>query len=372
MTARSAGLVPVCALLLGALSLSKPQSNYPPLPVGKLLPGAEMITSRGGATATLLPDQKVLIAGGKQASGVILATTEIYDPNTEKFSKGARMTVPREGHIAAVLEDSKIIIAGGQTTGGAALASSEDYDFETGRFTRRGNMHARRMHMAAVTLRDGRVLVTGGEDGAHILDSAETYDVLTGKWTLVGKMTTPRANHTATLLLDGRVLIAGGTGLHHNALASAEIFNPKTNQFAATGSLREARSQHTSALLGMGKVFIGGGTGASGRKDILASAEVYDPQTATFAATGVMHEARFKLPPSTALLDDRVLILGGASTAEIYDPSPRRQGFQTASGNLDTARYYPAVIELSDGSTRIFGGYDAVGVSTAKTWIYRP
>jgi hypothetical protein len=124
-----------------------------------------MTTPRGGHTATILPDFKVLIVGGKRENGTVLATTEIYDPTTETFSPAGKMLVPREGHIAASLEDSKIVIAGGATRGGVPLSSSEDYDFETGAFTARGNMHARRVHAAATVLRDGRVLVTGGEDG---------------------------------------------------------------------------------------------------------------------------------------------------------------------------------------------------------------
>jgi len=363
-------------LLAGSLSAcvasqSASQSKYPPLPVGTLTAGHDMTSARSGQTATVLPDLRFLIAGGRGRTGV-LATTEIYDPTTEKFTAAARMTVPRAGHIAAVLEDSKILIAGGQTSGGAALSSSEDYDFETGEFTRRGNMHARRMQMAAVVLRDGRVLVTGGEDGTKPLDSAETYDVLTGKWTLVGKMSAARASHSATLLSDGRVLIAGGTGAQRATLASAEIFDPKTNQFTATGSLHEARSQHTSARLTNGKVLIAGGAGGPGETNILASAEIYDPQKGTFTVGGSMNEPRFRLPDSVSLLDGRVAVVGGAASVEIYDPSPRRQGFQTLKGGLDTVRYYPAVIQLMDGSLRIFGGSDPKGVSTAKTWSYRP
>ena len=39
---------------------------------------------------------------------------------------------------------------------------------------------------------------------------------------------------------------------------------------------------------------------------------------------------------------------------------------------MDTPRYSSAALQLMDGTTRIFGGYDSKGVSTAKTWIYRP
>src|SRR5258708_2881919 len=222
----------------------------------------------------------------------------------------------------------------------------------------------------ATTLRTGKILVTGGEDGNQPLDSAETYDVLTGKWTLAGKMTTARANHSATLLSDGRVLIVGGTGAHHAALASAEIFDPKTNKFTVTTSLHEARSSHTSALLSNGKVLIAGGSGASGPGNILASAEIYDPQSGAFLPTGKLNEPRSRLPDSTGLLDGRVLIVGGAASAEIYDPKTGL--FRTVAGSLDTSRYYPAIIQLMDGSSRIFGGADSKGVSAAKTWIYRP
>ena len=198
-------------LLLACTAHHKRRSPKAASPTGKIIAARDMTTARGGHTATVLPDFTILIAGGKQEHGVVLASTEIYDPTKETFSPTGKMTVPREGHIAAVLEDSKIVIAGGFTRGEIPLASSEDYDSETGKFTPRGNMHSPRVHAVATVLRDGRVLVTGGEDGHRTLDSAETYNVLTGKWTLTAKMTSPRANHTATLLSDGRVLIVGGT-----------------------------------------------------------------------------------------------------------------------------------------------------------------
>jgi hypothetical protein len=183
-------------------------------------------------------------------------------------------------------------------------------------------------------------------------------------------MTTPRANHSATMLGDGRILIVGGTASHHAVLASAEIFDPKTNKFAPASGLHEARFSHASALLTTGKVLIAAGASGIGANNFLASAEIYDPQAGAFIPTGKLNEARCKLPDATLLLDGRVLIVGGAASAEIYDP--RTGLFRTVSGTLDGARYFPANIQLMDGSTRIFGGSDGKGVSTAKSWIYRP
>jgi hypothetical protein len=367
MTARRSASFLILVACLSASQTNLPK--HPPLPVGQLTAGRDMTVARAGHTATTLPNFTVLIAGGRQEHGVILASTEVYDPNTEKFTKAGKMSVPRAGHIAAVLEDAKIIMAGGITQGGAVLASSEDYDYETGKFTVRGNMHARRVHMTATTLRDGRILVTGGDDGTQPLDSAETYDVLTGKWTLTGKMNAARAHHTATLLSDGRVLIVGGTGAHHAVLASAEIFDPKTNQFAVIANLHQARYGHTAALLGTGKVLIAGGASGPGASQVLASAEIYDPQHGTFTSAGNLNDPRFQ-PESSTLLDGRVLIVGGAATVEIYDP--RAGTFSATTGSLDAARSNQAIIQLMDGSARIFGGIDAHGATTAKTWIYRP
>ena len=86
-----------------------------------------------------------------------------------------------------------------------------------------------------------------------------------------------RVFHTATLLNNGKVLVAGG----HDA--SAEIFDPTSGTFAATGSMSVGRDSHTATLLANGKVLIAGGENVSGP---LATTELYDPNTGPLPPRG--------------------------------------------------------------------------------------
>lgn len=88
-------------------------------------------------------------------------------------------------------------------------------------------------------------------------------------------MVTLRAgSHTAMRLLDGRVLVAGG------GTASAELLDPKTLTWSATGDMTVARSGHTATLLPDGRVLVAGGSPSTGASfSISRTAEIYDPDT---------------------------------------------------------------------------------------------
>src|SRR6185312_16142010 len=102
----------------------------------------------------------------------ILATTEIFDPQTGRFTPGPNMSCPRTTQAAVLLTDGKVLIAGGAGSDEQPLAGAEIYDPATNRFLPTASMHTARTARAAVLLNDGRVLVTGGGDGRK----AETFD----------------------------------------------------------------------------------------------------------------------------------------------------------------------------------------------------
>jgi hypothetical protein len=324
-----------------------------------------MSTPRGSETATLLRDGRVLVAGGEYT----LTSAEIYDPSRGTFSATGSLHVGRADHTATLLQDGRVLIAGGLCAFcayNADLASAELYDPQTGKFTTTGSMITGRAFHTATLLPDGRVLVTGGLSDARLLASAEIYDPRTGRFTSTGSMVTQRYNQTATLLHDGRVLVAGGVSAREAVPipCSAELYDPATGKFTPTGSMIAHRQNHTATLLSDGRVLIAGGAVDTSTGAATASAEIYDPSTGTFSATGLMNDSRYR-HSAAALADGRVLVLGGfdefgdmLASAEVYDPTTGR--FSRA-GAMYTTRTDFCAVALSDGRVLVVGGYIGSG-----------
>lgn len=324
--------------------------------------------TRASHTATLLADGRVLVAGGFRKgpdgySQIYTATTEIYDGAA--FRPGPRLREPRAGHSATLLADGTVLVAGGWNETGM-LASAELYDPRRGAFVAAASLGRPRGGGTATRLRDGRVLFTGGGDATGTA-SAEIYDPAGGRFVATGSMGTPRVAHTATLLPDGRVLIAGGARARGEVLAGAEIYDPAPGKFAATGSLGTARYKHFAAALADGRVLVGGGSDARDWRGQLASAEIYDPRSGTFGATGDLRAARFKLAGAAVLLPDgRVLVAGGSATVETF-----AGGRFDVAAEMDEAPHFGTVTVLADGGALIVGGYDDRLRASARARIYR-
>ena len=97
-----------------------------------------------------------------------------------------------------------------------------------------------------------------GTAAANVTNVQVTCTVVSGTFTATGSLVTGRYDHTATALPNGKVLIVGGEGDGNPGpiLSSAELSDPSTGIFTATGSLASARSRHTATLLPNGKVLI--------------------------------------------------------------------------------------------------------------------
>ena len=240
-------------------------------------------TGNGGGhgenhTATLLPSGKVLVAGGHFPSdGYFPAQytngASVYDPASGTWSVTGNLAAKRAGHTATLLPNGKVLVAGGANDSGSSLATAELYDPATGTWTPTGNLNEPRSYHTATLLRSGKVLIAGGSGPKQ---TAELYDPSTGAWTTTGSLTDARGLHTATLLASNKVLVTGGQNAS-GSIATAELYDPTTGKWTATGNLNQPRSRHTASLLPNNQVLIAGG--ASDRR----TAELYtEPPTSPF------------------------------------------------------------------------------------------
>jgi WD40 repeat protein len=337
--------------------------------VGTVVASAPMLEPRSGHTATLLPDGKVLIAGGMRRNQDFYKSAELYDPSTGKFQATGEMHERRVGQIAILLRSGKVLIAGGWV-GHGGTDSAELYDPATGKFTAISKMTTRRGRPSATLLANGNVLIAGGEEEDNeSLASAEIFHAQALSFQRTGSMYHARVAHTATLLDDGRVLIAGGYA--GGVSSSAEIYDPKTGSFIETGSLSVARCKHTAGLLPDGRVLIAGGSDNRGWNGNLSSAEIYDPKSGKFVSASPLNDSRFKLPDEAVRLGDgKLLVAGGSKEVEIFDPASGR--FLIVSGEMADARHYMAETRLRDGSVLLTGGYPNSDQATAQVWVYKP
>ena len=335
---------------------------------GRVAPGATMTAPRACHSATLLRTGRVLVAGGFRREDDYVLRAELYDPRRNRFLTTGTIREPRLCHTATLLRDGRVLLAGGSTRNW--LASAELYDPKTGRFAATGRMAVARGAASATLLRDGRVLVVGGFDGGTHT-TAELYDPASGVFEPTGALGTARSGHTATRLRDGRVLVTGGRGASGAILRSAEMYDPASRTFAPAGRLTMPRHKHGAALLRSGDVLVIGGADSRDWRGRYRTTELYDPDSSTFTPAARMGEARFKLVDATAVLaGGRVLVAGGSTSVETFDPLSR--SFRAVAGRLDADRFYTTATALPDGSALIAGGYGYDIQATAKAWRYRP
>jgi hypothetical protein len=351
---------------------------------GTWAPAESLPHAEWGAGSAVLRDGRVLVAGGAFGSSSSSATDSvtIYDPATGHWSAATHMLQPRAYPMVVTLADGSVLVAGGSRNL-QPLDTAERY-YQDGTWVAAGRLNVPRTQGTLTVLGDGRVLAAGGgiegSPGWASTASAETFDPRTGLWSLAAPMSVSRAFQTATLLGNGDVLVAGGAttynGTHGTVTNTAEVYTPKSNSWRSASPMSVARYADAAALLPDGRLLAAGGWSFTANTDLsLASAEIYDPASNAWTATGSLNDARGSLVMA-ALPDGRLLAVAGVDPAyrvlastEIYDS---KLGTWQMTGRLPVALERPAMGTLPDGRVVVAGGaIDATaGHLTAVCAVY--
>jgi Galactose oxidase, central domain/Kelch motif len=383
---------------------------------------AALAAPRRDFAAVALRDGRVLVTGGLDTHDMnrwqAYSSTYVYDPSTPAgtWTKVGLLGTARVAPAAAVLPDGRVLVAGGaykdgpewDYTGsagitlvaarssvpgedpsgggrfddvappsiGVALATAELFDPATGRWSPAGSMRIARAGAAAATLSDGRILVVGpssdsDERGVARMDprvhgTAEVYDPATGRFSLVGSLppidrvaiaaagvdvptSDPNSTSMGTLvaLPDGGALLVGHIDdwKHGGQVTRTFRFDTPTGSWHQVGPASASFSDDP--------------TGVTGH------------QTPGVALMGAF---------AAALNDGRVLVAGGITyladtgveasrVARLYDPVA---GTWSSLPSMPTGRQGGVTVALADGSILLVGGGESPGSDSATAVRFIP
>lgn len=307
-----------------------------------------MRTARTYPAAAVLPDGRVLVAGGYFHTGAVEAGAEPPGDPASTVSLAVQRATPAGGPAAGPLYDLDTPPVG------YALATAEIFDPTAGTWSATGPMRYARVGAATTVLADGRVLVVGGDAGGLVVGqdaatslTAEIYDPATGRFTLTGPLPAidldaftsigaPRPGFDEESWSDGTLI----------ALADeSAVLVGNGNQWAHQGCA------YRTLRFGEGGWAVVGGTWVAFRGDLIGGADLMSSgPRRTSAYVG-------------ALADGRVLVAGGDSprwdgpetrAAEILDPA---DDTWTSIPDLPTARAGGIAVPLPDGSVLLVGGH---------------
>jgi N-acetylneuraminic acid mutarotase len=216
-----------------------------------------MPTGRRELTAAVVDGKCYVFGGSIGVRSEPLSDVEIYDPETDQWSRGTDMPTARFFPVAVAI-DGKIYVAGGAAGTDAIYGNLEVYDPVSDSWNTLTPMPTPRAAAAAAAL-DDKLYVFGGTNDpfGQRFATAEVYDPATDQWSRIADMPRSLATMSAEVA-ENRILIIGGSDGSQAGVSDVNAYDPALDRWTAMAPLPATRSIHASALVN-GELFVIGG-----------------------------------------------------------------------------------------------------------------
>ena len=312
------------------------------------------------ASQTVLPDGKVLVAGGtdKYDDFVGSQAAYLFDPQLRQWIRVDDMDAHRWYPTLVTMGDGRAVVSSG------IQAPNEVFDPAIG-WRPLPNTTSLPLYPHLLLLQDGHLFYTGGQLGNATIEG-RTIDPLTGaEQTVSGLRDKAKRDQGNSILLppaqDQRVMVIGGGGAPSSTKRTDIIdlsTGPGGAAFHPGPDLARARGLCNSVILPDRTVLVtGGGLHGETRADAVHLAEIYDPATNTIRSVAEATVSRLYHSIALLLPDGRVVTAGSNPDRgddelrlELYHPPYLFRGPRPLLESAPTEWRYGSTVEVSTPS----------------------
>lgn len=327
--------------------------------IGKWNPVKAPADARYSFGAAVLPDGRVVIAGGKQATtvdaGAPLGTVEMFEPTAENqdgtlgaWRRAGQLSEPRFELTAAASREGLVFFAGGKTSDANFSRKVDVFDSSgLGTVKLGGGLSNELAEHAAAPFKDNVVVLAGGKVSQNTINSNAIQLTASSSQPLAA-FRDPRSYPCLVAVSSNSLLLCGG------GVATCQTFDGAN--FNDAGRMLAARTGLKCAAVD-GQVFIVGGLDDANNRAI----EVW-------SAGGVQpfdNAPRALLKHAVAVSNGKVVVSGGyaAGTSDYLKTGfwfdPKAGGVHEIAGadtEMAVGRAFHEMVGLPDGTVMAIGG----------------